>query len=70
MKKDFYSTNEVAQITGLTNTTIRSYIYRGQIEATKFDRSYMITQEALDKWLNERKEKPGNRRKAGGSSND
>ena len=64
MKKDYYSTKEVAELTGLTDTTIRSYIYRGQIEATRFDRVYMITQEALDKWLKERKEKPGNTRGA------
>ncbi len=67
MKKDFYSTKEVAELTGLTDTTIRSYIYRGQIEAIRFDRVYMITQEALDKWLKERKEKPGNMR---GAKND
>ena len=68
MRKDFYSTKEVAELTGLTDTTIRSYIYRGQLEAQRFDRVYMITQEALDKWLEERREKPGNRRKAGATN--
>ena len=64
MKKDFYSTKEVAELTGLTNNAIRQYIYRGQLEAERFDRCYMITQEALDKWLSTRVEKPG-KRKAG-----
>lgn len=68
MSKDFYSTKEVAELTGLTDTTIRSYIYRGQLEAERFDRVYMIKQEALDQWLKERKEKPGNRRKAGANN--
>lgn len=68
MKRDFYSTKEVAEMTGLTDISIRSYIYRGQLKATKFDRSYMITKEDLDQWLKIHKGKPGNRRKAGGKN--
>ena len=57
-----YTTKEVAELTGLTDVAIRKYIYRGQLEASKFDRSYMITQEALDKWQANRKPR---KRKAG-----
>lgn len=64
MKKDLYSTKDVAELTGLTENAIRQYIYRGQLEAERFNRVYMITQEALDKWLSTRTEKPG-KRKAG-----
>lgn len=62
MNKDIYSTKEVAELTGLTENAIRQYIYRGQLEAERFNRVYMITQEALDKWQANRQPR---KRKAG-----
>lgn len=68
MNRDFYSTKEVGELTGYAEVTIRSYIYRGQIKATKFGGCYMITKEDFEQWLKVHKEKPGNRRKAGGKN--
>ena len=66
MSKDFYSTKEVAELTGLTDVAIRQYIRRGQLKASKFDRVYMITKEALEDW--ERTRKP--RKQKDGVKND
>lgn len=68
MSKDFYSTKEVAELTGLTDVAIRQYIRRGQLKASKFDRVYMITQADLEEWQANRVEKPGKRKKAGANN--
>ena len=53
--KGFYSTKEIAQMYNLTETTIRSFIQRGQLKATKFNRVYMITEADLKAWEATRK---------------
>lgn len=65
MSKDFYSTKEVAELTGLTDVAIRQYIRRGQLKASKFDRVYMITKEALEDW---EKNRTPRKRKAGANN--
>lgn len=61
----FYSVHEVAERYGLTESTIRSYIHRGQLKADKFNgKALTITEEALKEWESNRRESPWKRRKA------
>lgn len=51
MEKDFYSTIEVAEMYNLKEVSVRSYINRGQLKATKFNNhSWLITKENLEEW--------------------
>lgn len=55
MKKDFFTTKEIAAKYGLKEGSIRSYIERGQLEATKVGTTYIITPEQLAAWESTRK---------------
>lgn len=55
-KKEFYSVKEVAEMYGLKEVSVRAFIQRGQLEATKFNNAaYIITQDALKEWEKTRK---------------
>ena len=63
MEKDFFTTAEVAYMYDIKEVSVRSYINRGQLKATKFNNhSWLITKENLEEW--EKTRHP--RRKRGG----
>lgn len=53
--KEFYTTKEIAEKYGLKENTIRVFINRGQLEATKVGTTYIITPEQLAAWESTRK---------------
>jgi len=53
--KEFYTTREVGELYGLKEGTIRQFIFRGQLEATKVGTTYIITPEQLKAWESTRK---------------
>lgn len=55
MMKEFYTTREVGELYGLKEGTIRQFIFRGQLEATKVGTTYIITPEQLKAWESTRK---------------
>lgn len=62
MKKEFFTTAEVAEKYGLKEGTIRQFINRGQLEATKVRTTYIIYPEQLAAW--EKTRHPRKRAKA------
>ncbi len=54
LKREFYSTNEVAQMLGISPFTIRRYIRLRKLKAVKLEGSYRVRQSELDKFLKER----------------
>ena len=54
---DFYTTKEVAEMYGLKEGTIRQFINRKQLEATKVGTIYIITPKQLKAWEKNRKPK-------------
>lgn len=54
-KKEFYTTKEVGEMYGLKEGTIRQFISRKQLEATKVGTTYIITPEQLAAWEKTRK---------------
>ena len=64
-----YTTNQVAELCGVQDQTIRKAIYRGQLNAEKVGRDYIITEDDLNAWNSTRK--PRKRKKpAEGSGNN
>lgn len=53
--KEFYTTKEVGEMYGLKEGTIRQFISRKQLEATKVGTTYIITLEQLAAWEKTRK---------------
>ena len=53
--KEFYTTKEVGEMYGLQEGTIRQFITRKQLEATKIGTTYIITPEQLAAWEKTRK---------------
>ncbi len=51
MKKDYYIINDIAQITGLTDRTIRTYIKNGFLHGKKDGGIWMFTEEELGRFL-------------------
>ncbi len=47
MKKDFYSTAEVAQILNLSRVSVFNRIKKGKIKATKVGRNFIVTHDEL-----------------------
>ena len=52
---DFYTTKQIAEMYGLKEGTIRQFINRKQLEATKVGTTYIITPEQLKAWESTRK---------------
>ena len=52
---DFYTTKQIAEMYGLKENTIRVFINRGQLEATKVGTTYIVTPEQLKAWEETRK---------------
>lgn len=55
MTTGIYTTRQVAEKHGLKEGTIRRFIERGQLKATKFGTTYMITDADLIEWEKNRK---------------
>lgn len=53
--KDFFTTKQIAEKHGLKEGSIRSYIERGQLKATKVGTTYIVTPEQLQAWESTRK---------------
>lgn len=49
MEVIFYSVQEVAEILGLSEQTIRKLIHEGKLEALRLGRTYRISYESLTK---------------------
>jgi excisionase family DNA binding protein len=58
MGRKFYQVEEVAEIMGLLPRTIRIYINRGKISATKIGKRWQMTEEQLNNFLNGETVKP------------
>ncbi len=51
---EFYTVNQVVQITQLSNLTIRNHINAGLLEAKKVGKSWLIKRENLQTYLSNR----------------
>ena len=61
--EQFYSVKEVAEKYNLAETSIRSYIARGQLKAERFNnQAYIIKESDLKAWESARTEKPWKKR--------
>jgi excisionase family DNA binding protein len=54
MKKDFYSTAEVAQILNISRVSVFNRIKSGKLKATKVGRNFIVTHEELLEALGDR----------------
>ena len=50
-KREFYTTNEIAQILGLSPFTVRRYIQSRKLKAVKLEGSYRVRQSHLDQFI-------------------
>ena len=50
-----YSVKDIAEKLKLKDTTIRKYINQGRLEAYKFGRQYMVSEEDLKNFLEKQK---------------
>ena len=53
-KREFYTTNEIAQILGLSPFTVRRYIQTRKLKAVKLEGSYRVRQSHLDQFIQSR----------------
>lgn len=53
-KREFLTTNEVAQILGISPFTVRRYIQTRKLKAVKLENSYRIRQSHLDDFIRAR----------------
>ena len=53
-KREFYTTNEIAQILGLSPFTVRRYIQTRKLKAVKLEGSYRVRQSHLDQFIEDR----------------
>jgi excisionase family DNA binding protein len=51
-EKDFYTVREIADMVGLNYYTIQRHITEGKLVGNKLGRSHKISQENLNKYLN------------------
>ncbi|MBI5649873.1 MAG: helix-turn-helix domain-containing protein [Chloroflexi bacterium] len=58
MKREFFSTNEIAQILGMSPFTIRRYISLRKLKAVKLEGSYRVRRADLDIFLKARELEP------------
>lgn len=49
------TTTEVASLLGITPRTVQRHIKAGHLKATKYGRDFLITQEELERFKQERK---------------
>jgi len=54
LKREFFSTNEVAELLGITPFTIRRYIQLRKLEAVKLEGIYRVRQADLEQFLKAR----------------
>ena len=54
LKREFLSTNEVAEVLGISPFTVRRYIQLRKLRAVKLEGSYRVRQTALDDFLQAR----------------
>lgn len=54
LKREFLSTNEVAQVLGISPFTVRRYIQLRKLKAVKLEGSYRVRQSALDDFIHAR----------------
>ena len=57
LKREFLSTNEVAELLGITPFTIRRYIQLRKLKAVKLEGSYRVRQTDLERFLKAREVK-------------
>lgn len=57
-----YTTKDVAAMYDLAEPSVRSYIFRGQLPATKYGNTFLMTDEDLKTW--EKSRKPRKKAKA------
>lgn len=53
-KREFYTTNEIAQILGLSPFTVRRYIQTRKLKAVKLEGSYRVHQLHIDQFIADR----------------
>ena len=53
-KREFYTTNEIAQILGLSPFTVRRYIQTRKLKAGKLEGSYRVRRSHLDEFIQAR----------------
>lgn len=53
-KREFYTTNEIAQILGLSPFTVRRYIQTRKLRAVKLEGSYRVRRSHLDDFIEAR----------------
>ncbi len=53
-KREFYTTNEIAQILGLSPFTVRRYIQSRKLKAVKLEGSYRVRRSHLDQFIQAR----------------
>lgn len=53
-KKTYYTTRDIAKLTGLTVYGVRGAIERGDLKATKFNNAFIITKEDLEEYIAKR----------------
>lgn len=53
--KEFYTVREVAEALNVLPDTIRKWINDGKLQATKFNRSFIISKEEAERVIKERK---------------
>ncbi len=53
-KREFYTTNEIAQILGLSPFTVRRYIQTRKLKAVKLEGSYRVRRSHLDDFIEAR----------------
>jgi excisionase family DNA binding protein len=53
-KREFYTTNEIAQILGLSPFTVRRYIQTRKLRAVKLEGSYRVRRSHLNQFLADR----------------
>jgi excisionase family DNA binding protein len=51
MKKQFYSTKEVAEILGVSVRTVRAWIVSERLPAIKLNKIYRISKKTLDSFV-------------------
>jgi excisionase family DNA binding protein len=54
LKREFFSTNEVAQILGISPFTVRRYIQLRKLKAVKLEGSYRVRKANLEQFLKAR----------------
>lgn len=56
-EKEFYSPEEIGQLLGLSDETIRGYIKKGDLQAYKFNKIWRVRKKDFEKFLEDHKRK-------------